>query len=206
MRSVVLLSGGLDSSVLLAWMRNRTPATYVFAVSVDYGQRHRRELWSSFQIARYYGATDISLEMPPRLFAGSSLTGEATELEGPATIVPGRNLILASVAITEAIRNRCEVIYMATNLTDHSVYPDCRPEFVAGLNAASVGGYSVRVEAPFIDKTKEDIVRLGRELNVPFEMTWSCYNPVEHSPLHPGSGRPCGFCGACIARDKAMKS
>lgn len=205
MRSVILLSGGIDSSVLLAWLRNKTTSTYIWAVTVDYGQRHKRELWSAFQIARYYGASDVRLNLPVRLLCGSSLTGSNGDYEGTPTIVPGRNLVLASLAISEAVRNKCEAVYLAPNLTDRPVYPDCRPEFINGLNESSISGYGVRVETPFIDKTKEEIVEIGRELRVPFEMTWSCYNPVEYSDSAPASGRPCGFCGACVIRKGVLK-
>lgn len=199
MTSVVLFSGGVDSTVLLAQVRNAVGG-YVAAVSVDYGQRHRRELWSAFQLARYYGATYHRVNLPAGVLAGSTLTGAAGPSSGPATVVPGRNLVLAGVAVAEAVRLGADAVYLAPHADDAAVYPDCRPAFVEGLAAAVLAGYGVRLEAPFLRLTKAGVVARGRELLVPFDMTWSCYHPRGYDPALPASGVPCGACGACAGR------
>lgn len=202
MKAVVLLSGGIDSAVLLAHVRNAGGGA-VHAVSVDYGQRHRRELWSAFQIARYYGATHNVVPIPPGVLSGSTLTGCAGPTAGPATVVPGRNLMLVSLAVAEAVRQGAGAVYAAAHGGDHDVYPDCRPAFVDNLDAAVQAGYGVSVEAPFLGMSKAAVVARGRELLVPFDLTWSCYDPRGYDPLAPASGVPCGVCGACVGRKGA---
>lgn len=203
MKSVVLLSGGLDSAVLLAHVRN-TVGGYVHALSVDYGQRHRRELWSAYQLAHYYGATHEVVKLPREVFAGSSLTGDTGATEGSDTVVPGRNLVLVGLAVACAVRTGAAVVWLAPNGDDRHVYPDCRDDFVAHLAAAAKHGYGVKVETPFLFWSKRDIVRFGRDHKVPFDMTWSCYDPQEYDPLAPASGRACGVCGACKVRERAL--
>lgn len=203
MSSVVLLSGGLDSAVLLAHIRN-TVGGYVHALSVDYGQRHRRELWSAFQVARYYGATHEVVQLPPGTVAGSALTGADLPVSGSPTVVPGRNLLLVGLAVACAVRRGARAVYFAANADDRHVYPDCRDEFVAHLSVAAQRGYGVTVDVPFVFRSKRDIVALGRELQVPFDLTWSCYDPQGYDPLAPASGTPCGKCGACVVRTEAL--
>lgn len=202
-RSVVLLSGGLDSAVLLAHVRN-TVGGHVHAVSIDYGQRHRRELWSAFQVARYYGATHEVVALPKEVFAGSSLTGADLPVAGAATVVPGRNLVFAGIAISACVRTGGGAVYLAPTADDRPVYPDCRDEFLAHLGAAAEKGYGVRVEAPFVFWSKRQVVELGRKLMVPFDQTWSCYDPQGYDPSAPASGVPCGRCGACLVRAGAL--
>jgi 7-cyano-7-deazaguanine synthase len=202
---VVLLSGGMDSAVLLGWVRNETDAAGVHALSVDYGQRHRRELWSAFQLARFYGAEFHRVGLPPSLLAGSALTGSGEVPRGldyrdpgqAATVVAGRNLVLASLAVAHAARHGCDRVYLAAHAGDRAVYPDCRPEFVAGLDRAAREGYGVSVLAPFAAKgmDKRAVAHLGKSLGVPLDMTWSCYE---------GGDRPCGSCGACAERSEAL--
>lgn len=200
--AVVLLSGGLDSSVLLASVR-RSHA-YCYALSVDYGQRHRREMWSAFQIARYYGATDVRVNLPPHLFGGSSLTGGDGPTAGAPTVVPGRNLLFLALGVSLAVRHGCDVVYAAPTLDDFAVYQDCRAEFLAAADRATQLGYSVRVEAPFAGLTKRQVVAIGRDLGVPLEMTWSCYDPQGPDRNQPAGGTPCGRCGACELRRQAL--
>lgn len=207
MKSIVLLSGGLDSAVLLAWVRNNIGGD-IASLSFNYGQRHRRELWSASQIARYYGAAILTAQIPPGLLAGSSLTSVGSNVEeslaGSPTVVPGRNLVFASLAVAEAVRRKASVIYLAPTRDDHAVYADCRPEFVNSLNLASLTGYGVQVQAPFAALSKREVVGIGRELGVPFDMTWSCYDPQGFDPGAPASGVPCGKCGACKVRAEAL--
>lgn len=200
--SVVLVSGGLDSAVLLAHILN-TGGAPIHAVTVDYGQRHRRELWFARQLAYYYGATPHDFTLPPELLSGSALTGGAEVPKGldyrdpgqSATVVPGRNLVLLSLAVATAARVGSPAAYLASHQGDEAVYPDCRKAFVEAASATAQAGYGVRVEAPFLGMTKREIVIRGRSLRVPFEMTWSCYE---------GGVRPCGRCGACVERTEAM--
>lgn len=208
---VVLLSGGLDSAVLLASVR-ADRGGYIHAVSVDYGQRHRRELWSAAQIARYYGATHEVVPLPPALFAGSALTADvlptlraSQHYVGPCTVVPGRNLVLASVAVAAAVRVGAAHVWIGPTADDRHVYPDCRSEFVQRLADTSVAGYGVSVVAPFTNLSKRDVVELGRGLKVPFDLTWSCYDPQDYDQLAPASGVPCGTCGACVLRAEALR-
>lgn len=208
--NVVLLSGGLDSAVLLASVR-ADRGRHIHAVSVDYGQRHRRELWSAFQVARYYGATHEVIELPSALFAGSSLTADvlptlraSQHYVGPCTVVPGRNLVLAAVAVAAAVRTGAGHVWLGPTANDRLVYPDCRNEFVQLLADTATTGYGVSVVAPFTSLSKRDVVTLGRGLKVPFDLTWSCYDPQGYDPNAPASGVPCGKCGACVLRAEAL--
>ena len=189
--------------MLLAHLRN-TVGGSVHALSVDYGQRHRRELWSAFQVARYYGATHEVVTLPPEVFAGSSLTGADLPVTGAPTVVPGRNLVLAALAVASAVRVGAGVVYMASNADDRHVYPDCRDVFLSHLAVAAHNGYRVNIDCPFVFWSKRDVVRRGRELAVPFDLTWSCYDPQGYDPSAPASGVPCGACGACVVRAGAL--
>ncbi len=205
MKSVVLLSGGIDSSVLLAQVRN-TVGGHVHAVSIDYGQRHKRELWSAFQVARYYGATHEVVRVPPEVFAGSALTGADLPVTGTPTVVPGRNLAFVGLAVAAAVRLGAWAVYLAPTADDQLVYPDCRDQFLSHLAVAVGAGYGVKLECPFLFWPKRDVVRRGRELMVPFDQTWSCYDPQGYDPSAPASGVPCGKCGACVIRAEALKA
>lgn len=194
-----LLSGGLDSQVLLA--SHRTQYAHAHAVGFRYGQRHARELESASRIASYYSATWQEISLP--LLGGSVLTGDGDVPKGlhftdpgqAATVVPGRNAVMLAVAVaTAAARGFTEVLF-AAHAGDHAVYPDCRGEFVANLDAAMFAAYGVRVLAPFLGMSKRDIVELGHQYLVPMQDSWSCYE---------GGDVPCGECGACIERQEAM--
>lgn len=202
-KSVVLLSGGLDSAVLLAHVRN-TVGGFVHALSIDYGQRHRRELWSAYQLAHFYGATHEVVTLPKEVFAGSSLTGADLPVAGAATVVPGRNLAFVGIAISTCVRTGADRLWLAPTADDRAVYPDCRDEFLTHLGVACERGYGVTAEAPFVFWSKRQVVERGRELMVPFDMTWSCYAPVGFRPSAPASGVPCGKCGACVLRAESL--
>lgn len=197
MKSVILLSGGLDSAVLAASVKPDGP---LHAVSFDYGQRHRRELWSAFQIARYYGASHEVVTLPPAAFAGSSLTDGAGDVSGAATVVPARNLVFAAFGVAAAVRAGAARVLIAATADDFATYPDCRAAFLDNLSLACAAGYGVAVEAPFVNRTKAFVVAHGRSLTVPFDMTWSCYDPQGYDRMAPASGRSCGVCGACELR------
>ena len=196
---IVLLSGGLDSTCLLH--KAVGECGRVFAVGVDYGQRHNRELWSAERIADHYGVPFLVLRLPT--LTGSALTGDGIIPVGlhyadpgqSATVVPGRNLLLLGLAIAEAVRRGCGEVWYGAHAGDAAVYADCRPEFVRAASDASEVGYGVAVFTPFLWKNKSDIVAYAVGHGVPVGMTWSCYT---------GGDEPCGRCGACVERVEAF--
>lgn len=192
MSSVLLLSGGADSAVLLA--ERVRGGERPLCLSFDYGQRHRRELEYAAALARHYDCPHEVHALPPALFVGSALTGTDALLAGVPTVVPGRNLALLSLAVARAAAMGLDVVRFAAHASDREVYRDCRAGFVAALNAASEGAYGVRVLACYLGMSKAGVVALGKTLGVPFGLTWSCY---------AGGDTPCGACGACVARKEA---
>lgn len=209
--AVAICSGGLDSSVL-AYSLRRTHAD-LHLLSVNYGQRHVRELDAAQIIARKLGATwrlvDLTAVAP--LLSGSALTssdipvpeGHYTDSTMAATVVPNRNAILLSLAYGYAVSIGAEVVAIGVHAGDHPVYPDCRPAFIsqfAIMEKTATEGFAhdhLSLMAPFVMRTKADIVRMGQELDVPFRDTWSCYAPT--TAMH------CGRCGTCIERAEAFK-
>lgn len=203
--AVLVYSGGIDSTTLLYFLRQE--GYQVRALGIDYGQRHRKELDSARRICQALGVefrlADLSSLQP--LLAGSSLTSEEvpvpegyyTDQSMQITVVPNRNMLLLSVAIAWAISSGVRTVAYAAHAGDHAIYPDCRPEFVDALSqAAALCHYEpVEILRPFIHKTKEEIVRLGARLGVPFEETWSCYK---------GGRLHCGRCGTCTERAEAF--
>jgi 7-cyano-7-deazaguanine synthase len=200
-RSVILLSGGVDSTVVLA---DRISRGYeCFAVSIDYGQTHRKqELEAAAQVAAWYGVSQTVVNIAGCL-AGSALTGELdipdSHAESPdETFVPGRNLVMLSVAAGVADQFRAAEVAFGANRDDFGGYPDCRPKFITAMDAAVAIGTrnSVSVAAPLMRMSKRDVVEHGRELGVPFHLTYSCYR---------GTNDPCDSCGACESRNEAMR-
>lgn len=216
--AIVLLSGGLDSAVVAAWMRSR--GFEVVALSFDYGQRHRVELACAAKVAAAVGAFEhrvVSLDL--RSFGGSALTDEIAVPkdrpsdagdEIPVTYVPARNTVFLSMALALAEARGARDLAIGVNALDYSGYPDCRPEFIDafvrlanlatrdGVEAAALGQPRFRVHAPLQAMTKAEIVRLGLELGVDFSMTTSCYDP-------DSVGRPCGRCDACLLRARGFE-
>lgn len=204
MRTVLIYSGGLDSTVLLYHLRDQ--GREVRCLSVDYGQRHGRELKAAASICGDLGiehrVADLASIRP--LLAGSALTdavdvpeGHYTDASMKATIVPNRNMIMLSVAIGWAVSLKFDAVAYAAHGGDHPIYPDCRPEFIEAVGHAArlCDWHPVELQAPFAGKTKADLVRLGAQLGVPFERTWSCYK---------GGKRHCGRCGTCVERREAF--
>jgi 7-cyano-7-deazaguanine synthase len=215
MKAVCLLSGGLDSSTCLAHARREGFDCY--ALSFDYGQRHHTELDAARKVAAALGAADHRIaKIDLRIFGHSALTDEipvpkgrdeaAMNREIPITYVPARNTIFLSFALAWAEVLETNDIYIGVNALDYSGYPDCRPEFIHAFehmsNLATKTGVEgrthIRIRTPLIELSKADIVRLGRELGVPFELTHSCYDPAP-------SGRPCGACDSCLLRAKGFR-
>lgn len=205
MRTVIVYSGGLDSTVLLYHLRAQ--GDEVRCLGIDYGQRHRRELDAARDICSELGVecrvADLASIAP--LLAGSSQTsddidvpeGHYTEERMKLTVVPNRNMIMLSVAIGWAVSLRYDRVAYAAHGGDHPIYPDCRPEFIEAMRraAALCDWHPVEIVAPFADRTKADLVRLGAGLNVPFAKTWSCYG---------GRDVHCGRCGTCVERREAF--
>ena len=213
MRSVVLLSGGLDSATCLAIAHE--DGTEPYALSVLYGQRHTEEIDASKKVARVIGAKAhkfVRVELDA--IGGSSLTddldvpkdrGESQRDGIPNTYVPARNTILLSIALGYAEVIGAEAIYAGVNAVDYSGYPDCRPEFIAAFanlarlaTKAGVEGRPIAIRTPLIEMTKTEIIERGLALGVDYGLTHSCYDPVK--------GRACGRCDACRIRQRAFES
>lgn len=205
-RDLILLSGGLDSSTLLA--QQVAEGTATLAVSISYGQRHRRrELGAATAIAARYGIEHLTLDLAEwgRLLTGSALTDPAVAIPHGhyaddsmrITVVPNRNAVLLMAAASVAEARRCTRVLIAVHAGDHPIYPDCRPEFIEAANRAVrlSTEESVCIAAPFVHLTKADITGRARSLGVPIGMTWSCY---EGGELH------CGHCGTCVERREAL--
>ena len=214
-RSVVLLSGGLDSATTLAVARAEGYEAH--GLSVDYGQRHRRELECARAVATSLGAaTHRIVSVDLRAIGGSALTGPLQvpkdrpyeDMAGgiPITYVPARNTILLGLALGYAEVVGAFDLFMGANFVDYSGYPDCRPEFLAQFerlaNLATKAGVegkgAFRVHAPLLQLSKADIIRKGMELGVDYGLTLSCYEPDEQ-------GRACGRCDSCRLRLKGFQ-
>lgn len=204
-KTVLIYSGGLDSTVLLFQLRKE--GHVVHTLSINYGQRHVRELKAAAEIAGEIGVphevADLRAITP--LLAGNSLTspempvpdGHYQEASMKATVVPNRNMLLLAVATARAISLQADQVAYGAHSGDHAVYPDCRPEFAAAM-ARAIGladWHPVALLRPLVDLTKEEIVRTGATLSVPFALTWSCYK---------GGALHCGRCGTCIERREAF--
>jgi len=209
-RGVILLSGGLDSATTAAIARSEGYELY--ALTVDYGQRHRHELAAARRVAEAMGARrHVILAVDLRQLGGSALT-DAIEVPKdrstaemrhgiPVTYVPARNTILLGLALGYAEVVGAADIFLGIDAIDYSGYPDCRPEFVAaferlanlGTRAGVEGTTSFRIHAPLVSLTKGEIIRRGVELGVDYALTHSCYDP-------DGAGQSCGRCDACRLR------
>ncbi len=215
--AVVLLSGGLDSATVLAIARERGRACY--ALSFDYGQRHRHELSAAAEVARTLGAREHkTIRLDLRAIGGSALTADiavpkdraATDMESgvPITYVPARNLVFLSLAVGWAEVLSASEIFVGVNAVDYSGYPDCRPEFIRAFEHAAdlatrVGleGSRISVQTPLIDMPKAEIIRTGVRLGVDFALTHSCYDPVASG----GRVLACGHCDSCSIRAKGFR-
>lgn len=208
-RDLVLLSGGLDSSTLLALRAGKFTAA--LALSVDYGQRHRRELAAAAAVAGYYDVPHLILDMTGwgSLLTGSALTdptiavphGHYADESMKATIVPNRNATLLMAAVGIAQAHGCTDVLTAVHAGDHPIYPDCRPEFIAAAaHAAALGtDGQVTIDAPFVNISKTDIAAWAGQLRLPVHLTWSCYEGGDDQDRH------CGRCGTCVERIEALR-
>lgn len=215
-KALVLCSGGVDSTTLLAMAVGKYGAENVYALSISYGQRHEREIDSARKVADHYGVEQRFLGLAS-IFADSNCSllshsdeeipeesyAEQLAENGGGTVstyVPFRNGLFLSSAASMALSLGCSVLYYGAHSDDWagSAYPDCSPAFVAAMNEAIVQGTGgeLRLEAPFVQFSKADIVRQGLALGVPYELTWSCYE---------GGDVPCGVCATCIDRVRAFE-
>jgi len=210
-KAVVLVSGGLDSATTLAMARQQGFDCY--AMSFDYGQRHRSELAASARVSSMLGAREhrvVTLDL--RQFGGSALTDDAIAVpeqpgEGiPITYVPARNTIFLSFALAWSEVLGARDIFIGVNAVDYSGYPDCRPEFIRAYEQmanlatrAGVEGKPFTIHAPLIEMTKAEIIRAGTTLGVDYGQTISCYNP-------DAEGRACGRCDSCRLRAAGFKA
>jgi 7-cyano-7-deazaguanine synthase len=206
---IVLLSGGLDSMVCAGLAREA--GARIVALTIDYNQRHRVELESAARIAGHVGAAEhIVLPLDLRRFGGSALTddidvpkdGVGTDI--PVTYVPARNLIFLSLTLGLAEARQAEDIVIGVNALDYSGYPDCRPEFIAGIERLAAlatrdgdQGVAFRIHAPLQHMTKADIAAEAARLGLDAAMSWSCYDPTPEG-LH------CGACDSCRLRSKGF--
>ena len=216
MKALVLFSGGLDSSVCLGLAVKEYGASEVLALSIYYGQKHKKEMEASEKVAAYYGVKRITLDLG-EIFKDSNCTlleGASEEIPhedyadqllktngAPVnTYVPYRNGLFLSSAASIALSHGCEVIYYGAHADDAAgnAYPDTSVAFNNAIaDAIYIGsGNALKIVAPFIDKTKDQVVAMGTEIGVPYALTWSCYE---------GHEKACGVCGTCRDRLMAFK-
>ncbi len=207
MMAVVIMSGGLDSTTLLYWAIREGYEPRV--LSFYYGQRHKKELVYAQKTCRRLGVNHkiVDIGDVQELLAGSSLTSGDVKVpeehysheSQKMTIVPNRNAIMLNIAMGYAVSLGVDKVFYAAHFNDRAIYPDCRFEFVESLNQTvrlANDNPDLEVLAPFVDKTKAEIIKIGSELKVPFEDTWSCYK---------GNADACGVCGTCRERIEAFQ-
>jgi len=210
-KAVVLVSGGLDSTTVLAIAQSEGYECYT--LSFDYGQRHRAELAAARRTAEAMGATEHKVvKLDLRTIGGSALTDEEIdvpeeETEGiPVTYVPARNTVFLSIALGWAEVLGAQDIFIGVNAVDYSGYPDCRPDYIAAYEAmanlatkAGVEGQRLRIRTPLLDLTKAEIIRRGLAMGVDYGLTVSCYQATE-------AGEACGKCDSCRLRKAGFES
>lgn len=216
-KAMVLFSGGVDSTTCLGLAIERFGKENVIPLSIIYGQKHSKELEAAKNILNYYGISGMELDLT-QMFSYSNCSllthsNEAIPKESYAeqlaesdgmpvsTYVPFRNGLFLSAAASMAISLKCTYIYYGAHMDDAAgnAYPDCSEAFYNSMNTAIYEGSGkvLKVEAPFISCNKAKVVKEGLRLNVPYELTWSCYI---------GETKPCGCCGTCIDRKRAFEA
>ncbi len=206
-QALVIVSGGLDSVTLAYYLRSKGYTPHL--LSFDYGQRHKKELFFAKLCAERLNAAYSLIDIASlgAFLKGSALTDMTVDVpEGhyasnnmSVTVIPNRNAIMLAMAFSVAAAQNADVVAIGVHSGDHFIYPDCRPEFIERfefMERASLGEYAnVDLWAPFLAESKEDIIKQGYRLGVPFEETWSCYN---------GGDIHCGVCGTCIERRESF--
>jgi 7-cyano-7-deazaguanine synthase len=214
-KAVVLSSGGIDSTTVMAMAR--AEGYEVYSLSFNYGQRHGVELQAAERVAKALGVKEhLIIDLDLRKIGGSALTDIIAVPKGrseheikqgiPITYVPARNTIFLSYALAWAERLMTGAIFIGVTAIDYSGYPDCRPEYIRafeqmanlGLKAAVEGKIKIRIHTPLMTMTKGEIIRKGLELGVEYRMTHSCYDPLP-------DGRACGECDSCLLRNKGFQ-
>lgn len=216
MKVMVLLSGGIDSATCLGMAVECYGKENVTALSIFYGQKHEKEIQASEKVAKYYGVEQINLDLT-KIFQYSNcsllqhsdqeIPEEAyveqlkkTDGKPVSTYVPFRNGLFLSSAASLALSKGCSVLYYGAHADDAAgnAYPDCSSAFQQAISEAIYigSGNQLKVEAPFVNMTKAEVVKKGLELKVPYELTWSCYE---------GKEEPCMVCGTCIDRAEAFR-
>jgi 7-cyano-7-deazaguanine synthase len=208
-KAIAIVSGGLDSVTLAHLLHAEGYVLHV--LSFDYGQRHKKELIYAERCAKRLGAAFdiVDLSSICKFLKGSALTDDIPVPDGhyaapnmAITVVPNRNAMMLSVAYAVAIAEQAQVVAIGVHAGDHFIYPDCRPEFISSFDAMqriATEGFRdprLRLEAPFVQLGKHQIVQLGTALQVPYSDTWSCYK---------GGERHCGTCGTCVERREAFE-
>ena len=212
--AILLLSGGLDSATVGAIAR--AEGFELFALSVDYGQRHRFELDAAARVAKHLGVKRHEIvRIDLGKIGASALTTDiavpkhntAAEIDRgiPVTYVPARNTVMLSLALAFAETTGAADIFIGVNAVDYSGYPDCRPEYIAAYEqlanlatkAGVEGTLQFKIHTPLIQLTKAQIIQRGTELGVDYSLTHSCYDPTP-------AGLPCGHCDACLIRQKGF--
>jgi 7-cyano-7-deazaguanine synthase len=208
MKTLVVLSGGMDSSAALAWAKNQPSTEVVGAISFWYGSKHNDREWESAQkIAAYYYVPikRVRLDFVAENFTSDLLKTGGEVPEGhyadpsmKRTVVPFRNGIMLAISAGYAESIEAEAIVLGNHFGDHAVYPDCRKSFIEPMaKAIQEGTYAqIKLVSPFCEVDKTEIARIGTQLKVPFEMTWSCYK---------GEEKHCGKCGTCFERKEAFE-
>jgi len=214
-KAVVLLSGGIDSTTTLAIAKSK--GYKVYAITFDYGQKHKKEIEAAKNIAKYFNVEKhIIINIDLKSIGGSALTEDSISIpknrsldqiksgEIPITYVPGRNIIFLSFAVSFAEVVSAKDIFIGVNTIDFSGYPDCRDEFIKAFEKAinlgtktGVKGDKFKIHTPLINLTKAEIIKEGYKLGVDFSLTWSCYDPC--GDFH------CGSCDSCILRKEGFK-
>lgn len=201
---VVIYSGGMDSFTVLHHALAQQHD--VAALSFNYGQRHVKELEYAARVCEQLQVPHkvVDISAINQLLAGSSLTddidipdGHYAEASMKSTVVPNRNMILLSLAIGYAVSIGAEAVYYGAHSGDHAIYPDCRPEFVKKMQAVSaIANYeAIRIEVPYLEQDKNDILADGLRMGLDYSNTWTCYKGLE---------KACGTCGACVERLEAF--
>ncbi len=215
-QQLVILSGGLDSTVCMALAAQRADRPPL-ALTFDYGQRHRTEIDRAAGVAGHYRSEHLVVHLDTSAWGGSALTDPSREVpsaasgdgdEGdpsssiPSTYVPARNSIFLSVALGVAEARDLDSVWIGVNAIDYSGYPDCRPEFIEAFRQVAatgqkrgVEGRPIEIMTPLIESTKAGIVRTGLDLGAPLDLTWSCYR---------GGEQPCQECDACVLRARGF--
>ncbi|MGA4719063.1 7-cyano-7-deazaguanine synthase QueC [Fictibacillus nanhaiensis] len=208
-KAVIVLSGGLDSTTCMGIAKAQGYDLY--PITFHYGQRHNREVEQAIEVGKYYGVADHRIVDLTFLkdIGGSALTDETVEVpteaeEGiPVTYVPARNMIFLSLASAYAEVIGATAVYTGVSAVDYSGYPDCRPEFIQSMEEtinlatkAGVTGKNISVETPLISLSKKETIEKGLSLEVPYDLTTSCYN---------GKEAACGQCDSCVLRLKGFK-